>query len=363
MKITYAIFLAVIALTGCNTDQNETATALQSQDSRSTNLKNLELITVELNSQPQTVAVSGRLEAENRLMIFPEVQGKLLPRAKPFQEGISFKKGETMLQIDSEEIQFQLRSSKSNFRTLLSRTLPDVKMDFPGSFEQINTWYSDIHPDHPFPNMPETDDPQLQQFLSSRGIYDAYFQVKSAESRLLKFTISAPFNGILSAANAEPGQTVSPQVHLGTLVDPDSYILQISMERDQIALANIGSEITVRDQDQRNSWNAQVDRMNPTLDPTSQMISVYLKVHGENLREGLYLEGVFESDEEIQAARIPKSALLRTGQVYIANRDKIGLKPVQVLDIEKDYIRVTGLENGDQIVADAEFAYAGLILQ
>ena len=363
MKITYAIFLVMIALTGCNTDQNETATTLQGQDSRSTDLKNLELITIELDSEPQTVAVSGRLKAENRLMIFPEVQGKILPPAKPFKEGVSFKKGETMLQIDSEDIQFQLRSSKSNYRTLLSRTLPDIKMDFPGSFEQINTWYTDIHPDQPFPNMPETDDPQLQQFLSSRGIYDAYYQVKSVESRLQKFTISAPFSGILLAANAEPGQTVGPQFHLGTLVDPYSYILQISMEKDQIALANIGSEITVWDQDQRYSWSAQVDRVNPTLDPTSQMISIYLKVSGENLREGLYLEGAFESDEEIQTARIPKSALIRTGQVYIANGDKIGLKPVQVLDIEKEYIRVTGLKNGDQIVANAGFAYAGLILQ
>jgi multidrug efflux pump subunit AcrA (membrane-fusion protein) len=211
--------------------------------------------------------------------------------------------------------------------------------------------------------MPEANDPQLQQFLSSRGIYDAYYQVKSAESRLQKFIISAPFSGILSAANAEPGQTIGPQFQLGTLVDPDSYILQVSMNRDQIGLAKIGTEIMVWDQDNRDIWRARIDRVNPTVDPTSQMIYVYLKVNGKNLREGMYLEGLFKSDTEINSARIPKSALLRTGQVYIANTDKIELKPVQVLSVGKKYIRVSGLENGDRIVADAEIAYAGLILQ
>lgn len=361
MKVSHVLVLILITLSGCNTNEGASATTLQNPDSQSAVLKNIEFITIELESRSQSIPVNGRLRAENRVMIFPEIQGKIFPAAKAFKEGVSFEKGEVMLQLDSEDVQFQLRSSKSNFKTLISRLLPDIKMDYPETFEQVNTWYSDIETDKAIPQPPEMNNAQLQQFLSSRGIYDAYYQVKSAETRLKKFTIKAPFSGILSTANVEPGQAVGPQIHLGTLVDPESYILQVSMDQKQIGYAEIGSEIRVWDH--MNSWYATIDRINPAVDPNSQMVTVYLKVSGENLREGMFLEGQLKSENKFKAARIPKTALLRTGHVYTANNNVIGLKPVQILDVEKTHIWVSGLENGDQIIANAELAYAGLILE
>jgi len=361
MKVSHVLVLILITLPGCKTDKGASATALQNPDSQSAVFKNIEFITIELESRSQSIPVNGRLRAENRVMIFPEIQGKILPAAKAFKEGVSFEKGEVMLQLDSEDVQFQLRSSKSNFKTLISRLLPDIKMDFPESFEQVITWYDDIGTDKAIPQPPETNNAQLHQFMSSRGIYDAYYKVKSAESRLNKFIIKAPFNGTLSTANVEPGQVVGPQFHLGTLIDPETYILQVSMDHEQIGFAEIGSEIRVWDH--MNSWQATIDRINPTIDANSQMMAVYLKISGENLKEGMFLEGQFKSEKEFKAARIPKTALLRTGHVYTANNNVIGLKPVQILDVKKTNIWVSGLENGDQIIANAELAYAGLILE
>ncbi|MDZ7805585.1 MAG: HlyD family efflux transporter periplasmic adaptor subunit [Gracilimonas sp.] len=362
MKLFKVLLLVPALLISCNSSEEETVTTPE-QTAQKTEVSNMEFITINLEDRPQFVALSGRLKADNRLMIFPEIQGKILPSNKPFREGITYERGETILKFDSEEVQLQLQASKSSFMTLVARVLPDVKMDFPESFPKLDSWYSSIHPEENLPELPDIDVPQLQQFLSSRGIFDTYYQIKSAESKLQKFTIKAPFSGVLSMANAEPGQAVGPQFHLGTLVDPTSFILEASVDQQQIDLIEIESKIEVFDQDRKRSWTAKVHRINPSVDPRTQMISIYLHVEGDDLREGMYLEGTFQSKEKASLARIPKSSLLRTGHVYVAVDQLIRQKPVQVIDIEKEYIWVNGLKNGDRIIANSDLAYSGLNLQ
>ena len=52
---------------------------------------------------PITITANGNLVAKNKIEIFSEVQGVLQPSSKEFRPGNSYRKGEVILKLNSEE--------------------------------------------------------------------------------------------------------------------------------------------------------------------------------------------------------------------------------------------------------------------
>ncbi|TVP98653.1 MAG: efflux RND transporter periplasmic adaptor subunit [Balneolaceae bacterium] len=322
-----------------------------------------EIITVQTSHQKNQIEIQGRVRAENRLELFPEVQAKVLPGKKPFREGITFEKGEPILQLDDEEARLQLYASRSQFQTLAASLLPDIRLDYPDLLNRYEQWYDSLHPESTLPEIPDFEHQRMERFLTSRGVYNSYYQIKSAENRLEKFTIRAPFSGTLSVAKAEPGQSVGPLVHVGTLVDPKSYQLTATVRQSQIRNVRIGDIVELTDNHKSGSWAATVTRFNPSVDVRTQTVEIYLEVRGNGIREGMYLEGLLETGDPIKIAEIPKSALLRNGFVYAVMDGVTRQVPVQVTDVGHETVWVTGLSDGDEIIRDAGIAMTGQIIR
>lgn len=322
-----------------------------------------EIITVQTSRQNNQIEIQGRVQAENRLELFPEVQAKVLTGKKPFREGVAFKKGEAILQFDDEEARLKLYASRSQFQTLAASLLPDIRLDYPDLLDRYEQWYDSLHPERTLPEIPDFEHQRMERFLTSRGVYNSFYQIKSAENLLEKFTIRAPFSGILSVAKAEPGQSVVPQVHLGTFVDPESYQLTATVRQSQIRFVEIGGIVELTDNHLSGSWTASVARINPSVNERSQTVEIYLDIDGYGIREGMYLEGLLETRDPVEIAEIPKSALLRNGFVYAVMDGVTRQVPVQVTDVGHETVWVTGLENGDRIIRDAGITMTGQIIR
>jgi membrane fusion protein, multidrug efflux system len=318
-----------------------------------------EILTVRSTSVQKALDIQGRVRAENRLELFPEVQGKLLSGSKPFREGVYFEKGEVIFQIDDMEARLQLYSSRSNFQTLAASLLPDIRLDYPDRMELYEKWYDSLHPEESLPAVPDFDHPALERFLTSRSIYDRYYQIKSAEDRLDKFTVRAPFSGVVSAARAEPGQSVGPQFHAGTFADPDRYLLTASVRQNDLNHIEIGDTAEFTDQQKSDRWTGRVVRINPSVDSRSQAVEIYLQVEGRNIREGMFLEGAMIAGDSLQIAEIPKTALLRNGYVYAVVDGVIRQVPVTVVDVGHQTVKVTGLGGEVSIIRNSGRAMAG----
>lgn len=321
-----------------------------------------ETITVQATSVQTALDIQGRVKAENRIELFPEVQGKVVVGNKPFREGIEFDKGEVIFKIDDREARLQLYSARSGFQTLAASLLPDIRLDHPLRMNQFERWYKSLHPEESLPAIPDFDHPALERFLTSRGIYDRYYQIKSAEDRLDKFSVRAPFSGVLSAARAEPGQSVGPQFHAATFVDPDRFLMTASVRQANLKYIEIGDTADLTDEQRSGTWTARVVRINPTVDVRSQTVEIYLEVKGNDIREGMYLEGSMESGEPAEITEIPKTALLRNGYVYDAVDGVIRMVPVRVVDVGHQTVRVTGLKGEVSIIRDASRAMAGQMI-
>jgi len=321
------------------------------------------MITIHTESQPRRIKIQGRVRAENRLEIFPEVQAKVLPGNKPFREGIAFEKGEPILILDGLEAQLKLYAARSGFQSLIASLLPDIRLDYPVQLNQYEQWLESLHPERTLQDIPDFYHPRMERFLVSRGVYDRFYQIKSAEHHLEKFTIKAPFSGILSVARAEPGQSVGPQLHVGTFVDSESYQLTAAVRQSQIRFVGIGDTMELTDNHMSGSWTAAVVRLNPSVDVRSQTVEIYLEVGGNGIREGMYLEGWLETGDPAEVAEIPKSALLRNGYVYTVVDSVVRQVPVQVVDVGHETVWVSGIEDGDRILRDAGNAMSGKIMR
>jgi membrane fusion protein, multidrug efflux system len=322
----------------------------------------INFFTVRTENRAEVIPLEGRIRANNRLEIFPEVQGTVIGLEKPFREGAIFDKGEVLLQLNSEEIRLQLNASRSGFKALIASLLPDIKLDYPDKYIAVEDWFNQLHPEEVLSEIPDIEHLQFSRFLSSRGVYERYFNIKSSEERLKKFTIKAPFSGILSVTNTEPGQSVGPQNHLGTFVDPTRFVLTATIRQNQARRIMPGAELKVTNREGLMEWNAIVKRVNPSVNPKTQMVEVYLDVSGDGLREGMYLQGIILPEGDSKLARIPKSALLRTGHVYINSDGVIRLVPVEIKDVERESVWVKGLSDGDEIIQNTNRAIAGLIM-
>ncbi|MDZ7721130.1 MAG: efflux RND transporter periplasmic adaptor subunit [Balneolaceae bacterium] len=361
--LSTAVLLLLMITASCSGEsaekpaENQIETAAAELDSQQVRFFN-----VKTESVADRVTLSGRLRADNRVELFPEVQGRVMEGGKPFQEGISYQKGEILIKLDDSEAGLKLQSSRSKFKTVVSGLMADIKLDYPETLPQYEEWFNTLSAEKSVSPIPEFEE-SVRRFLESKGVYELYYGIKSAEEQLEKFIIRAPFSGVLSAAKAEPGQAVGPQFHLGTLVDPSRFILNASIEPDDAEWILPGQTLEVRNQDQSRAYAATVTRVNPSVDPASQQVFVYLEVSGNNLREGMYLEGEIESERTKELARIPKTALTRTRDV-IANRDGQLLEvPVQIEELERSHLWVSGLENGEEIVEDVTEPVSGRIIK
>jgi len=357
-----AVLLLLMMTASCSDESAEMSSENQTEVSQpEADAPQIQFFTVETDSVAHRVSLSGRLLADNRVELFPEVQGSIKEGGKPFEEGIFYQNGEVLVQLDDSEARLQLQSTRSRFKTLVSALMADIKLDYPETLPRYEEWFDGLSSDESVTAIPKFGN-GVQRFLESKGVVELYYSIKSAEEQLEKFTIRAPFSGVLSAVKAEPGQIVGPQFHLGTLVEPSRFKLTASVDPADAEWLRPGMSVEVTNQDQTRNYSAEITRVNPSVDRASQQVPVYLQVSGENLREGMYMEGEIESDSKSMLARIPKSALLRTGSVLVEREESLTELPVEIRNLERNHLWVTGLQNGDQIVADVSEAAGGRII-
>ena len=68
--------------------------------------------------------------------MFAEVQGVMESPRKEFKPGSVYKKGETMVNIRSEDFYANLQAQKSSLVNLITSILPDLRLDFPDAYQK-----------------------------------------------------------------------------------------------------------------------------------------------------------------------------------------------------------------------------------
>ena len=296
--------------------------------------------------------VTGSLKAKNRVDLFSEVQGVMLPDGGKFKAGTSFSSGQSLVSIKADDFKASLMSQRSNLQNLVTAALADLRLDYPASFDNWNNYLSSLDVNKSIPALPEPASDKERMFITGRNIYTTYYNIKNAEIILAKYNLSAPFNGILTNAMVTPGTVIRPGQKLGEFIDPSVYELEAPISSSMIDYLKVGQEVQVKATDNsERSWKGTVTRINRLIDPKSQSISAFIQVSGAGLEEGMFLEASIDAAKLNDAYEIPRSVIFNEDQVFLAEDSILVQQTVDPIHFNEKTVIVRGLENGTHVLS------------
>lgn len=318
--------------------------------------------TVKNGSVPVQIKATGSLQALNRVDLFAEVQGVMLPDGGKFKPGNRFSKGQSLVSVNSADYRANLMSQRSNLQNLITSAQADIRLDFPQSFEKWNTYATNFDVDKSVADLPTPASDQEKMFISGRKILSTYYGIKNAEIILSKYNISAPFNGVLTQAMVTPGTVIRPGQKLGTFIDPTVFELETPINSAMVDYLKIGQTVTLTATDNSGkSWNGKVIRINNLMDASTQTMNAYLQVSGDGLEEGMFLEASIAATEIENALELPREMLLSNDQVYTTDGKVLSAVNVEPVHFTQKTVIVRGLKDKDQVLTTMPpTAYPGM---
>jgi multidrug efflux pump subunit AcrA (membrane-fusion protein) len=307
--------------------------------------------TVNNTSIPIVITANGNLVAKNKIELYAEVQGVFEITQKDFKPGTSYYKGETILKINSDEFYANLQAQKSNLFNALTAIMPDIRIDFPNQYTKWQTYLQkfDIH--KTLEKLPEFASEKEKFFISGRNILTNYYNVKNLEVKLHKYTLKAPFTGILTEALVNPGTLVRSGQKLGEFINPTIYEMSVAVKSEYKNLLQVGKQVELFNLEKTNSWKGKVVRINGKVDTASQTIKAFIEVSGTNLKEGQYLEVALQAKNEENAFEVSRNLLVENSKLYVVKDSILDLIPINLIFENKNSVIVKGLPNGTQLLA------------
>jgi len=316
---------------------------------------------VENGTIPITITANGNLVAKNKIEIFSEVQGVLQPSSKEFRPGNSYRKGEVILKLNSEEHYANLQAQKSNLYNSITSIMPDIRLDYPEEYEKWQQYLRDFDFEKPTPKLPEISSEKEKFFISGRNIYTTFYNVKNMEVRLTKYTIRAPYDGILTDAMVNPGSLIRSGQKLGEFINPKVYEMEVAINAKYMDLLQKGSAVEVTSRDTNQSWKGTIARVNGRVDQASQTVKAYIQVEGKDLKEGIYLEARLVAKSEQDAYEMPRKLLVNNESVYVFKDSIIELVKVNPVFFNDKTVVIKGLADGTPVLSKSvPGAYPGM---
>jgi len=315
------------------------------------------------------VSIEGRVQALNRMTVLSEVNGMVPVGGKEFREGVRFAAGEAMLRVDDSELRATLVSQRSQWLQLLAGSLADVQVDFPERADVWRTYVQGLNVEAPLPALPEPATDRERLYLTSRGIVSGFHGIRASEERLDKFTLRAPFEGVVTNALVEPGSMVRAGQPLGVLVGTGTFEVKSAVHARHLALLAPGNDVTLAQEDGRVVATGRLSRISGNVDPATQSASVYCTVtaaEGMTLRDGRFLSGTVEGAAQTGVVELPEALLEGPDddQVFLVQDDKLVLHPVTVVHRDADRVLVAGLQAGMPLLAErVSGAYEGMLVE
>jgi RND family efflux transporter MFP subunit len=322
------LLLAVMLLSACS-EQSESQAPRKKPARVKFHL--VETAIVERSTLSQSRTYTGSLRARRVVRIHALEEGRIT--SLPFFEGDAVELGTPILTLDRELLSTELakasavrRESQANLARL--RRLANKQM---------------VAED---------------ELLRSETAVD----VSKAEEALLRTRVGytrvlAPFNGVITARLAEPGDILQRHDHVLTLADPDSLVADLKVSELVMPYLKVGDKAQVRiDALGDTSFAGTIERIHPNLDPVTRQgrVEVRLTSTPAKVRAGQFSRVSFQV-QALDRKLVPFSALRRDAEgEYVFRLDgenqatlvrtRAGSRLANRVEVLED------LDEGDQII-------------
>ncbi|MBI1193950.1 MAG: HlyD family efflux transporter periplasmic adaptor subunit [Bacteroidetes bacterium] len=299
--------------------------------------------------QPE-VPLTGRLRASQRVELYAEVSGRLLSGGKAFQEGAFFRQGEVLFRLDDTDQRLQLIAQRAAYQSLLIRLLADLKVDYPDLAPDWEGYVRVFDAKTPLRELPKVEQDKARNFLAVNNVFNQYYSITAAEAQLAKYTVYAPFSGVVVQGDVDQGSLIRAGAKIGEFLNPDRYELEASIAQGDLPYVKPGMEVTLREEGAAGQWKGVIDRISQSVDAGTQTIRIYIKVGGSGLREGLYLSGSIKGAPVDGAISLDRSLLRDDGTLWIIEAETLALRKPNVVYSYGKQVVASGLVDGERLV-------------
>ena len=306
---------------------------------------------------------SGTTTPLTQTILNAEVGGEVIYRSKKFSEGSSVIEGEILAKIDDTDLQLQYKNALlqlANAEVQYSLQLAEAEVAKEAWEKMGDGIASDLM----------LKKPQLKQAEALLEVAKA--QVSSAEKKLNKTEIVAPYAGRIQNVNSDLGTTIIPGQPVGAMYtsseieitlaikDNDLQFLSIPMDGRKLdsseqALVEIESFYKGKIQ----SWQGKLERVDGVIDPITRMINLiavfendFIETNQSNLPIGLFVEAKIDGIKLNDVFQIPVTAISENNVVYIVDsNNELELRELSILKKYSDFVIVKeGIRAGERIV-------------
>lgn len=315
-------------------------------------LKLVKILEAQPNNIPIQITISGKLESFNKIELFSEVGGTMLKGNKDFKEGIFFSKGEIIFQMDSRDVFAALVAQRSSFLTLLSQITPDLKLDYSANYAVWNEYIQEFDVEKSVKTLPNPLTTQEKQFLTSKNIYNSFYNIKSQELKLSKYMIVAPFDGVLNLTNIQYGTIVRPGQKLGEFIQPSKLELEAPVNIKDINYLKIGDIVNLGSNDIQGNWKGKIVRIGKSIDSKTQSVMVYIAIENEQLKEGMYLNGKINAKLVPNSIEINRKLLNEDESIYIVQNNKLEKIFPKIEKINESTVILSDIKAGTTVLSE-----------
>jgi RND family efflux transporter MFP subunit len=204
----------------------------------------------------------------------------------------------------------------------------------------------------------------FEQTESAYASSVASFKLAEAEARVAKINlddavIRAPFSGTVAKRLVQPGEKVSPDSEIVTLVDLKQMVLEAAVPAAEIPSVRVGQKVRFRVGGFGDRvFEGEVQRINPMTADGSRAITIYIAVPNADsaLKGGMFAQGELMLNSNQPVLAVAQRAVHEeagAAYVYVLKDEKIVRTPVTLGPRANGeaFVEVRGgLSAGDQVI-------------
>lgn len=296
---------AVAPLTGCGGPDEPAETAAESQELV---LASSDVASVERGSISAGVSLTGSLDPYRVVDVKAQVSGTI--GSIRAQEGDRVHGGSVLATITAEGIRSQAVSSAA--------AVEAAQAQLALAREQAES--ADLLYNEGAMSRLDYQAAQAQVNAAQSQVAAAQSQATGAGEQAARTVVRAPISGAVSDKVVELGEAVTPGQSLFTVVNTSALELEGQVGVDQAARISVGDPVEFRiDAYPGQTFRGAVARIDPTADPDTRQVGVYLRLDNPgNLVGGLFATGTVVSETLDEELLIPATALREAdGVAYV----------------------------------------------
>ncbi len=350
LAVMIITMLVAVAFFSCKAQKDEGTVAEESFGAAQ-----VKVFKVKRQKISEKLFYTGLIEAQNKIVITPEVGGKI---AKIYVEsGDRVKKGQLLAELDTRAVRLQLEQAQA--------ALAVSEASYNDAFRNMERMERLIQEN-------AVSDQQYEKAKLAFDSADAQLQQAEASVNLAKHSLNvslmkAPFRGVIASKNADVGDVINPMMGgyspssgVVTLMDFSQVKIEVDVSYQDIVRIKKGQAawLKVRAISDK-AFPGEVTVVNVAADPMTKKFKVEVRVKNPDLllRPNTFGEVVLEVSTHENSLVIPQKAVLKSSYVFLAKGNKAVEREIKIGLQNADFVEILqGLEEGDFVVVDGNYS-------